>query len=179
MLKSDQDGHLGSILATLGRNLLPTWPSSWLILLLRFSENFKQITHRTPKRAPRPPKTPQTMIFIDFGAPRTPPDYDFLRFGFKVFEIFYPSRLRFFTDVDGTFCSMLCCRFRQESHETPSKLPKWPQNDFKMIKNKLKMNTQIEVRFRSLWTLMLLNLKISNPPRKQTLEHANLVSVSC
>ena len=120
----DQAGYLGSILATLGRNLLPTWPSSWLILLLRFSENFKQITHRTPKRAPRPPKTPQTMIFIDFGAPRTPPDYDFLRFGFKVFDIFYPSRLRFFTDVDGTFCSMLCCRFRQESHETPSKLPK-------------------------------------------------------
>ena len=57
-----QDGHLGAIMAHLGRNLLPTWPilrPFWAHLRLNFPKNLRQIAPEISRRAPRHPKTTQ------------------------------------------------------------------------------------------------------------------------
>ena len=75
-LQSDQASHLGSILATLGRNLLPTWfqlGPFCSILLLSFAENSNQIVHQTSK-SPQDLSRPRFSLIFDRSRPH------FLRF---------------------------------------------------------------------------------------------------
>ena len=58
--KLAQDGHLGAIMAHLGRNLLPTWPilgANWLHLRPNFAQNLLQIVLETARSTTKYPKT--------------------------------------------------------------------------------------------------------------------------
>ena len=62
--KQTQDGHLGAIMAHLGRNLLPSWPN-FAHLARNFPENSRPSAPKTTNRGPRPI---QPTILIDFGS---------------------------------------------------------------------------------------------------------------
>ena len=94
-----QEGHLGAIMAHLGRNLLPTWPilrPSWDHLRPNFAKNLRQIAPEISRSAPRDPKTTQG---VARGLQDSPWSLNFHGFGvdfgphFKSFSAVSPSIL--------------------------------------------------------------------------------------